>query len=185
MHKLLNSILLMVAVFGSTSVLRATPSQSSETFSVQFTPPPGWRFGELNPLLPSVKVVVVGKGQHELPPSMTLGTESYRGSLKDYLKIVKTINDAQGGDWKDLGAIRTEAGEASLSQLDTKTEWGEMRMMHVILLKNETIYILTAAALKDEFPKFYKDFFQSMRSLRIEKSVQSATAERTAAVASS
>jgi hypothetical protein len=39
--------------------------------------------------------------------------------------------------------------------------------MHVILLKNGTIYIMTASALKSEFSLYYQDFFKSMRSLRI------------------
>ncbi len=51
-------------------------------------------------------------------------------------------------------------------QLDTKTEWGNVRMMHVMLVKNGTVYILTAAALQEEFPEFYKDFFNAMKTLR-------------------
>lgn len=137
-----------------------------ETDVAVFTPPPGWRLADSKALPPSVKIMVVGKGEHEFPPSMNLGTEKFDGNLKDYLKVIKAINDSQGASWKDLGLIRTEAGDASLSQLDTKTQWGDVRMMHVILIKNGTVYILTAAALQDEFPKFYKDFFSSMKSLR-------------------
>jgi hypothetical protein len=119
-------------------------------------------------LLPErVKVMVVGKSPTSFPPSMNLSTEPYKGSLKQYLKIVKNMNDAQGFEWKDLGTIRTEAGIASLSQADTKNEWGNVRLMHVILMKNGTVYILTASALKDEFSEFYKEFFAAMRSLRV------------------
>lgn len=134
--------------------------------SVLFTPPEGWRMAAAESLPPCVKAMVVGKGAFEFPPSINLGTETYSGNLKQYLKRIKDINASQGVDWKDLGTIRTEAGDASLSQVDTKTQWGEVRMMHVILLKDGTAYILTAAALKDEFAKFYKDFFNSLRSLR-------------------
>lgn len=84
---------------------------------------------------------------------------------------MKDINTNRGDDWKDLGTIRTEAGDASLSQVDTKSKWGIERLMHVILEKNGTIYILTAAALKNDFPKFYKEFFNSMRSLRFNAEV--------------
>jgi hypothetical protein len=116
-----------------------------------------------------VKVMVVGQGPSAFPPSMNLSMEPYSGSLKQYLKNVKNRNLAQGYEWKDLGTIRTEAGNASLSQVDTKSEWGTVRLMHVILLKNGTIYILTASALQEEFSQFYKDFFNSMRSLRVVK----------------
>lgn len=141
---------------------------------VQFTPPQGWRFAEGQTKLKNVHSIVVGQGQHEFPPSLTLGVEQYPGTLKEYLKIVKTLSGAHGGDWKDLGTIRTEAGEASLSQEDTKSVWGDLRMMHVILAKNGSVYILTAAALKEEFPQFYPEFFNSMRSLRIEHELRSA-----------
>lgn len=146
-----------------------TQSSSEETEIVQFTPPKGWRFADTTTLPPSVKTMVIGKGNSEFPPSINLGTETYHGTLKHYLKRIKDINTSQGAEWKDLGMIRTEAGDASLSQVDTKTQWGNVRMMHVILHKEGTIYILTAASLKDEFSTFYKDFFTSLRSLRFGK----------------
>lgn len=140
-----------------------------EPGAVMFVPPQGWVLADPKALPPSVKIMVVGKGQREFPPSINLATERYNGTLKQYLKTIKAINDSQGAEWKDLGTIRTEAGDASLSQVDSKTEWGDVRMMHVILIKNGTTYILTAASLKDEFSQYYKDFFNSMRSLRINK----------------
>lgn len=140
---------------------------AKEPGAVMFTPPSGWQLTDSKELPKSVKVMVVGKGAKEYPPSINLSTEEYAGTLKQYLKIVKAINDSQGSEWKDLGTIRTDAGDASLSQVDAKSQWGETRLMHVILLKDGIVYILTAASLKDEFPKFYKDFFNSLRSLRI------------------
>ena len=143
----------------------------NEPGAVVFTPPPGWKMANSNQLPGSVQFMVVGKGQGDVPPSMNLATEPYSGTLKQYLKIVKSINDSKGAEWKDLGSIRTDAGNANLSQVDKKTQWGEMRMMHAILLKNHTIYIVTAAAPKEEFARYYKDFFQSIRSLRINKDI--------------
>lgn len=142
------------------------PTVLQEANSVVFTPPKGWKLAEENSLLPSVRIMVVGTGTHEYPPSINLGTESYPGTIKQYLKRIKEINSSQGAVWKDLGKIQTEAGQASLSQVDKKTEWGDVRMMHVILNKDGMMYIITAAALKEEFSKFYKDFFTSFRSLR-------------------
>jgi len=135
--------------------------------TIQFTPPSGWHFAENPSNFKRVRTMVVGKGSHELRPSITLGTEPYSGDLKDYLKIIKKISEKSERDWRDLGKIRTEAGDAALLQEDSKTVWGDLRMLHVILLKNGTAYILTSAALKEEFPKFYPDFFRAMRSLRI------------------
>lgn len=170
-----------LATFGSLTAALSIPIEdekaiqshfadlAKEPGSVIFTPPTGWFLADPNALPPNVKVMVVGKGNSEYPPSLNLTTEKYSGTLKQYLKIVKSINDSKGDEWKDLGTIRTEAGEGSLSQVDIKSKFGTERLMHVILQKEGTIYILTAAALKNEFPKYYKDFFNSMRSLRINK----------------
>jgi len=149
---------------------------SQQTETLMFTPPTGWRNTDASALPEHVNIMVVGQGTHDLPPSMTLGTEIYKGSLKQYLKRIKEINRGKGYEWKDLGTIRTEAGNASLSQVDTKSQWGEIRMMHVILYKEGIIYILTAAALKDEFPTFYKEIFNSFRSLRFNKIPSNTTA---------
>lgn len=136
-----------------------------------FNPPAGWGVADPKILPPRVKVMVIGKGFSQYPPSINLGMEMYSGTVKDYLKMVKSVNDSQGAEWKDLGKIRTLAGDASLSQVDMLSEWGTVRLMHVILKKGENIYVLTAAALKEEFPQFYREFFQSMRSLYFNKSV--------------
>lgn len=133
-----------------------------------FTPPKGWQLADAKSLPPHVKIMVVGKGAREMPPSMNLGYEKFSGTLKDYLKIVKDINISQGDIWKSLGDISTEAGPASLSQVDMKTEWGILRQMHLIFAKDGIVYILTAAALKEEFSLFYKEFFDAMKSFRLE-----------------
>lgn len=148
-------------------VLIMTAGTLAAEIHAQFTPPQGWREADSSSLPKHVKLMVVGKGAHEMPPSINLGYEEYPNSLKDYLIIVKQINDTQGDKWKDLGTIQTQAGPASLSQVDVKTEWGTLRQMHVIYLKDGVIYIMTAAALKDEFSKFYPFFFESMKSFRL------------------
>lgn len=167
--KLIIIVLLPISTLANSDTQEKEAKSHESTESVLFTPPAGWRFAETLSLPPSVKTLVVGKGSFEFPPSINLGMEVYPGTLKQYLKRVKEINDAQGYIWKDLGKIRTQAGDASLSQVDTRTQWGEVKLMHVILQKDGIIYILTAAALKEEFPKFYKDFFNSMSSIRFSK----------------
>lgn len=139
---------------------------SPDEEEITFTPPAEWMAADSSLLPPSVKMMVIGKGSFEFPPSINLGCESFAGTLKQYLKRVKEINLSQKYDWKDLGMIRTQAGSVSFSQVDTKGKWGEVRLMHAIFKKNDFIFILTAAALKKEFSKFYKDFFSSICSLR-------------------
>lgn len=141
----------------------------NEPGAVMFTPPREWRYADSSQLGKAVKLMVVGTGSSHFPPSINLATETYQGSLKDYLKIMKAINDKDGAVWKDLGTIKTSAGNGSLSQVDLKNQWGEVREMHVVLKKKDTIYIITTAALREDFSKYYKDFFEAMRSLKINK----------------
>lgn len=137
--------------------------------NASFEPPKGWHLADEKSLPKHVLIMVVGKGAHEMPPSMNLGYEKFDGSLKEYLKIVKNVNVSQGDKWQDLGMIQTKAGPASLSQIEMKTEWGQLRQMHLIYKdsKNELVYILSAAALKDEFSQFYQDFFNALKSFNI------------------
>ena len=167
-------VLLAVGLNGA-ETLKRTPEQATTTQSdpadanvaaIMFTPPEGWKTADPKILPPSVKVMVVGPGSKGYPPSINLGIEEYAGTLKEYLKIVKAINDSQNAEWKNLGPIHTEAGKANLSQVDITSSHGAVRLMHVILVKGGKTYIMTAAALRDEFPRFYNEFFKSMRSLR-------------------
>ena len=135
---------------------------------VTFTPPKNWRMADISQLTYShVKSMVIGQSPSIFPPSINLCSEPYKATLQEYLKMVKNRNRAQGNEWKNLGVIQTEAGNANLSQVDIPSQWGNIRHMHVILVKNENVYILTAAALKNEFSLFYKNFFAAMRSLKI------------------
>lgn len=157
--------MVFAATAPQTSSILEIPKRDSTI--VTFTPPPGWSYADQSKLPPSVKIMVVGPTTTIIPPSMNLAMQPYHGTLKDYLKMIKERNEAKGEVWKDLGSIRTVAGKASLSQGDCSSQWGPTRQMHTILIKNGTIYILTASAAKDEFQTYYKDFFTAMRSLRV------------------
>lgn len=127
-----------------------------------FQPPDKWKMAESKMLSPNVKALVIGPSTSAYPPSINLATESYQGSLKQYIEIAKSIGTKKGGIWKDLGPFTTKAGKGRLTQLDTKTNWGDVRMLHLIILKDGAIYVLTAAALKLEFPTYYKDIFDTL-----------------------
>lgn len=131
--------------------------------------PLGWSLASMDTLPNSVIYAAMTKGKGAYPPSVHIVEEPFNGSLKDYLKIVKSINLRKGGEWKDLGKIKTKAGEGSLSQLEVKNQWGNVRMLHAIILKDGSIFIITASALKEEFPSYYKVFFEIMQSFTLEE----------------
>lgn len=163
---LIFTLLILNNSFAFAEKMSTEKEKSRQTLT--FSPPKGWRQADPGKLTPNILAMVVGKGSHEFPPSINLAIHQESGSLKEFLRFVKKVNQADGIQWKDLGPLRTQAGEASLSQLDAKTEWGTIREMQVIYIHENNAYILTAASLKDEFPKFYKEFFASLRSLKIE-----------------
>lgn len=135
--------------------------------AVTFIPPEGWFHVDPSTLTGNIKAKVIAKNGSSIPPAITLLVKPFSGTLKDYLKKVKAINDSHGDEWKDLGLIKTEAGKGSLSQVDMKTQWGYIRIMHVILIRDGNVYILTASAPKEDFGKYYALFFAALRSLKI------------------
>jgi len=146
-------------------------SQMDEPGALTFRPPQGWKIANPEELSPRVKLMVVGTSRSYYPPSINIGTEPYKGSLRDYLRMVKRVNESLGSQWKDLGTIQTQSGKASLSQVDMNTEWGPVRLMHVVMVKNRTVYVVTAGALKEEFSDNYKDFFDAFKSIKLNPDV--------------
>lgn len=136
---------------------------------ISFTPPADWQFADPKELPSHVKVMAVGKGKGEYPPSINLGYDTFDGSLKDYLKMIKRLNKEEGAETKDLGKVKTHAGSAALIQVDGKTKWGPERQLQAILIYNGKAWILTCSALKKEFSNHYKTFFDAIRSLKVNK----------------
>jgi hypothetical protein len=66
-----------------------------------------------------------------------------------------------------LGKLHTASGEAQLTEIDTTTHWGPIRILQSILLKDGRAYIVTAAAHKQDFCNFYRDFQEAFHSLTV------------------
>lgn len=173
------SLALATLFFSSSSLLYCETPMSAlldskeinaeDTLLISFTPPTGWRAADTKALPKSVKMMVIGSGKHTFPPSINVGIEPYKGTLKQYLETIKSINSSQGASFQELGTLRTKAGLGSLSQVQAKTEWGNVRLMHVILKKDDFIIVATAAAKKEEFAELYNVFFNSLKSLQCER----------------
>lgn len=144
-----------------------SPASVAESV-VTFIPPAGWKMADAESLSPNVKALVIAPVDALLPPSINIATEKYPGTVKEYLKLVKSIAENRGSHWRDLGPFDTKAGKGQLSQLDCPSKWGDMRMMHLILKNEGIIYIITVAALKEDFSVYYKEFFNALSSLQIE-----------------
>jgi hypothetical protein len=132
-----------------------------------FDPPADWELIDPDLLPKSVKILVKAPQSNKYPPCVNLAVDHTPCGLQAYLKGIKELNEADGLWWRDMGMIQTQAGAASLSQVDSESSWGRIRMMHAILEHENRIYILTCAALQEEFQQYYETFFRAMKSMRI------------------
>ncbi len=145
---------------------------AQESGNCNFIPPKDWQTVNKKELPDKVITLVKGEGKYELPPSLNLAIEHVGMSLKQYIETVRDVHLSHGNTtWKKLGTLQTNAGPATLTQLERTSGWGKMRMIQAILMRNNTAYILTATALANEFPKFYKEFFQAIQSLTISEEI--------------
>lgn len=131
-----------------------------------FLPPSGWEIAQLKTPSPHVKIGFLGKGSGEFRPSINLATEEVDVSLNQYVQAVKELhlNDPKV-QWSDLGKIQMKSGVGKLIQMTQTTPYGDIKILQAFFVKNQTAYILTAAALKEDFPKLQNEMFRSLQSL--------------------
>lgn len=133
-----------------------------------FVPPSGWEIAHLKTPSPYVHIGFLGKGSTEFRPSISLATEEVDVSLKEYVKAVKELQLAEPNTkWRDLGKFPMQGGTGQLTEMSNTSPYGELKIFQAFLIKGDTAYILTAAVLKDDLPKFQADLLKSFRSLNV------------------
>ena len=160
-----------VPLIATDSTLKKSVECSIEKLSTTycfFVPPQDWLLASPERLSPSVEIGFIGKSRKGFCPSLNLAIEKAHISLFEYVKIVKQLHEKDRNNrWRELGKFSTLAGEGILTEIDTKTEIGSLRLLQLILLKNGQFYVLTAGALKEEFASHYEEFEKAFRSLTI------------------
>ena len=144
-----------------------------------FTPPLNWQCAEPKNASDYVQVGFVGAGSTPFRPSVSLSTEEIDSSLKEYVKAVKELHLADPGTaWRDLGKFSMVAGTGRLVEISSSSPWGPVKILQAIfVLDGKMAYILTATALKKEFPLLQKEILQSLQSLSLQPSLVSALAD--------
>jgi hypothetical protein len=150
----------------STSIEKAVESAAhSECF---FNPPKGWEIADPTSLSPRVKIAFLKNTGKGFCPSINLAIEETQASLNEYLKAVKAIHEQdRSSHWRALGKMRTSAGMAQLTEINSTSEWGPIRILQLILVKDSHAYVVTAASLKEEFSNYYKEIQSTFRSLTL------------------
>lgn len=150
----------------SPSIVRAMETMTS--LQCFFVPPENWDIADPRSLSPKVKIAFLKNSGKGFSPSINLAIEDTDVSLADYLKAVKAIHEQDRNNrWRSLGKVRTASGLAQLTEIDSTSEWGPVRILQLILIKDKRAYVLTAAALKEEMSNYYKDIQSSFRSLTL------------------
>lgn len=145
--------------------LFAFQAHSKEPSQPFFIPPKGWDVADPKAFSPSVQIAFLKNTGKGFCPSMNLAVEETEASLSEYLKAVKAIHEQdKGTHWRSLGKVRTTAGLGQLTEIDATTPFGPVRLLQLIFMKEGHAYVLTAAALREEFSNFYKAFQDSFRS---------------------
>ncbi len=130
-----------------------------------FTPPTKWVTVDASLLAPSVKVSFSTKSQKDFNPSINLSEEKTTLTCKEYIKAVQKMYESDCSNrWRNLGNIETKAGKALLTSIETETPLGKARIFQLFFLENGTAYIVTAAALQEEFGMYQKTFLDSFAS---------------------
>ena len=133
-----------------------------------FRPPRDWELVHPKQYTEHVQIGFVGKTSGQFRPSINLAIEKVDVSLKEYVKAVKKIHMAEpGAKWRDLGRFPMEAGEGRLTEITNTSPFGEIRMLQALFVKDDTAYILTAAAPKEEMLKLTGDLLKSLGSLSL------------------
>ncbi|PIS03154.1 MAG: hypothetical protein COT85_03775 [Chlamydiae bacterium CG10_big_fil_rev_8_21_14_0_10_42_34] len=133
-----------------------------------FIPPDGWEIAQLKNPSPYVQIGFIGKGSTDFRPSINLATEEVDVSLKEYVKAVKELQAIdQSTTWRDLGKLTMRGGKGRLIEISRKTPFGDSRILQAIFVKGGTAYILTAAVLKDDLPKYQAEILKTFQSLTV------------------
>jgi hypothetical protein len=133
-----------------------------------FIPPKGWDLADKSKMSPRVKICFLGKSSNTILPSVNLATEKVNVSLKAYIDIIKSDCEKDPNcSWRDLGKYNTPLGEGRLTEREMKIRGSVSRQVQLIVIKDNRAYVLTAAALKEEFSSHYKTFEAVLKSLTI------------------
>ena len=145
-----------------------------------FIPPAGWEIAQLKSPSPNVNIGLIGKASTDFRPSINLATEEVDVSLKEYVKAVKALQTADPTTkWRDLGKLPMQGGTGHLIEMSNKSPWGEIKILQAFFIADQTAYILTAAVMKEDFPKFQAELLQSLKSLTLISDLSSPIADPT------
>lgn len=142
-----------------------------------FTPPSDWEIAKPKVVPKQFEIGFIDTRQKGFRPSLHLTSETVNMPMDSYLKVVQENFKRKKQRWLHLGKIATLSGEAELTEIESDTPFGPVRVFQAILMRDGKAYILTAGALKSAFAKQSLLFKQAINSLTITDDLISAVKE--------
>lgn len=131
-----------------------------------FVPPQDWKVIDTTSSEPTVRLSFIGKAYKQRAPVINLATEKTSVSLKEYISIIQANCKADPNrEWQDLGAFSTPAGEGRLMEISFKKE--ESRQLQLVVIKNNTAYVVTTCCSKETFAELSQTFYSSLKSFTL------------------
>ncbi len=157
--------LIMTALLSSTSI----PIAGAEELSID--PPSGWECIQDATQLPkTVRLVYIGAEKGTFTPSINIAAEETTMHIEEYVILAKSYHESEGDTrCSRMGTLETNEGTAHLLQIERPSQWGIIRFIQAILIKNGTAYLITATCLQNEFNSFSSKFFNSIRSFTVQE----------------
>lgn len=133
-----------------------------------FEPPHNWQMSNPIHFTDGVKIGFVQSERKIFTPAITLSLEKIPCDEKTYIETVKKNHRSDiTKRVRELGLLETKSGKAHLIQIDMKNNWGKIRILQSILVKDQVAYIQTASCLREDFLKIHQDFLSAFRSLTV------------------
>jgi hypothetical protein len=134
-------------------------------------PPKGWEcIADAKQLPQKVKVIFVGAGHgnSQFTPSINVACEETPLSLKDYVAQAKHYHEDRTSTFCSyLGNVQTIAGPAEVLQIDRSSQWGDIRFVQAMLIKEGQAYVVTSTCLKNEFGMLSSSIFKAIQSFSL------------------
>jgi len=137
--------------------------------NLSVVPPKGWdSISDPEQLPEKVCMIYIGTGKGQFSPSINLAYEETTLYPDEYMALAKSYHEGQGDTrCKQLGTIDTKAGKANLLQIDRNTQWGNVRFIQAVVLREKTAYVITATCLQEDFAALSAQLFKSIQTFSV------------------
>lgn len=131
-----------------------------------FIPPKDWEWTNPKYLSNCIIAGFVGPSKSTIRPSINLAKEECSISLEEYVKAAKKLhNEDNQMSIRDLKSFSSNNQKVHLLELTKTTQFGKIKMLQAITIKEKNAYILTAAASGSDFLEIYKELIMSIKSI--------------------